>query len=153
MKYVLALLLLPALAPSQDKVNPDSRILEDFSKRINAFLEVHKTARTRVHTLKPTSSPDEINRYERHLANSIRELRHDAEPGAIFTPEIAHEFSRLIQIALQSARSSVRQSLNHAEPVRVPSLQVNASYPEALPLQSTPPSFLMNLPHLPPDLE
>jgi hypothetical protein len=32
-------------------------------------------------------------------------------------------------------------------------LRVNARYPKELPLQSTPPSILLNLPKLPPELE
>ena len=43
--------------------------------------------------------------------------------------------------------------MNHAEPVRMPTLRVDASYPEHLPLQTTPPSVLANLPKLPPEVE
>jgi hypothetical protein len=48
--------------------------------------------------------------------------------------------------------SHVRQSLQHAEPVRV-RLVVNTAYPSGVPLQSTPPTLLMNLPPLPPELD
>ena len=48
--------------------------------------------------------------------------------------------------------SDIRASLRRAEPVKI-QLQVNQSYPENLPLQSTPPSLLMNLPDLPKGLE
>ena len=46
----------------------------------------------------------------------------------------------------------MRQSLRRSEPVAVP-LRVNESYPESVPLQTTPPSLLRNLPKLPPELE
>ena len=46
----------------------------------------------------------------------------------------------------------VRVSLKHDEPVNA-RLHVNESYPEAMPLQTTPPSLLLNLPKLPPELE
>jgi hypothetical protein len=43
--------------------------------------------------------------------------------------------------------------LAHAEPLPKMKLQVNAKYPEQAPLQSTPPTILMNLPRLPKGLE
>jgi len=46
----------------------------------------------------------------------------------------------------------IERSLKSAEPVRLlPG--VNAEYPQNVPLQSTPPSLLMNLPKLPPEVE
>ncbi len=61
-------------------------------------------------------------------------------------------FKRLIDVAFQGPDAAeVRASLRHAEPVKIP-LQVNATYPDSLPLQSTPPSVLLNLPDVPPEL-
>src|SRR5207248_4892695 len=47
----------------------------------------------------------------------------------------------------------LRASLRHAEPVKTLNLQVNDSYPQGVPLQSTPPSLLLDLPKLPSELE
>ena len=64
------------------------------------------------------------------------------------------EFRRLILMAMQGSRATqVHESLKHAEPVRLPSLRVNGTYLEGIPLQSTPPSLLLNLPQLPPEVE
>jgi len=145
---------LPLVTPAQDKVNPEARVQEDFRKRVTDYVAVHKAARSEVKGLKPTKSPGEIGRYEHLLAHRIRERREHAVAGAIFTPEISTEFRRLAGIALQgSAGTRVQQSLNRAEPVRMPRLKVNGIYPEGVPLQSTPPSFLANLPQLPPEVE
>jgi hypothetical protein len=46
----------------------------------------------------------------------------------------------------------IRQSLRNAEPVQL-HLEINESYPANVPLQSTPPSLLENLPALPPEIE
>ena len=46
----------------------------------------------------------------------------------------------------------IRASMQHAEPVNI-TLQINQSYPDNLPLQSTPPSLLLSLPELPKGLE
>ena len=50
----------------------------------------------------------------------------------------------------QAAR--IQDSLQRAEPVQL-ELQVNAVYPASVPLQSTPPSLLLNLPKLPPEVD
>jgi hypothetical protein len=42
--------------------------------------------------------------------------------------------------------------LRHGEPTEM-ELQINQSYPEKVPLQSTPPTLLLNLPELPKGLE
>ena len=44
------------------------------------------------------------------------------------------------------------ESLRRSEPVRIP-LRVNDTYPEKLPLQTTPPTLLLNLPKLPEELD
>ena len=48
--------------------------------------------------------------------------------------------------------ADVKKSLARAEPVRL-ILHVNEAYPAHIPLQSTPPTILMNLPRLPAELE
>jgi hypothetical protein len=48
--------------------------------------------------------------------------------------------------------ADIRASLRRAEPVKI-QLQINQSYPDNVPLQSTPPSLLLNLPELPKGLE
>ena len=136
------------------QVNAGAALLEDFSKRVAAYVAIHKAARSAVHPLKPTSNPDAIEKYEHHLAHKIRDMRKNAVQGAIFTPEIGAEFGRLIKMAMQGTTGPrVEASLKHAEPVRIPTLRVGASYPEHMPVQSTPPSVLANLPKLPPEVE
>jgi hypothetical protein len=48
---------------------------------------------------------------------------------------------------------NIKASLRHAEPLPNVHLEVNGKYPNNLPLQSTPPTLLMNLPYLPKELQ
>jgi len=151
---ILAVTAVPLSLLGQDKVNQSSLVLDDFGKRVTSYVDLHKTARSKVHALKPTSSPEAIEHYEHELGHKIREMRRKAPLGAIFTPPIAEEFRKLIRLSMQgSAASRVQQSLNHAEPGSLPVLRVNSDYPQGFPLQSTPASMLQNLPHLPPEVE
>ena len=150
---------LPLIMAGQEKtpvaVNADATIVQDFEKRVGEYLKLHKSVEGSLPRLKKTENPEKIERHEHELARKIREARGPVGQGAIFTPEIGAEFKRLISIAMQGQKATVvKQSLKHAEPVNLSKrLRVNHSYPEHLPLQSTPPTLLENLPKLPPDLE
>jgi len=102
---------------------------------------------------RPTETPAKITTSRRELADKIRVARAGVQQGAIFTPEIADYVRRQIASTLAGPDGGkIRASLQHAEPVNI-TLQVNESYPENVPLQSTPPSLLLNLPELPKGLE
>jgi hypothetical protein len=146
---ILALTIAAALAPAQD---PDSAIIQDFQKRVSAYVQIHKTAESTLPKLKTTPSEEKISHHEHELARAIRAARKDAKPGDIFTPQIAGEFRRLIGITMKADGKSIAASLQHAEPVQL-HLRVNERYPDNIPLQSTPPTLLLNLPKLPQEVE
>jgi hypothetical protein len=147
----LAAILLCALA--QDNANPQTAALQDFEKRIEDYASLDKRLSKGTDVNKPTDEPHLILERQRDLAKKIREARSKAKQGDIFTPEIAKEFRRLVRVAMAGPNAGdIQKSLAHAEPVRLP-LRINEPYPAEVPLQSTPPTILMNLPRLPPELE
>ncbi len=149
----LAALLLAALVFGQDRVNPDSLIVKDFEKRVTDYLNLQKSLAKDLPTSKPTTEPQVILDHQRELAKKIRAARNKATQGEIFTPEITKEFHRLLGFAKQGQNDThIKKSLERAEPVRL-TLHVNDAYPADVPLQSTPPTILMNLPILPTGLE
>jgi hypothetical protein len=155
MKLALAILIASALGAQvgHPPVNADSAIIQDFEKRVAAYLQLRKSIEANLPKLKPTPSEEKISHHETDLRRAVREARKNARPGDIFTPEIAAEIRRLIAIAAQPEDGNhIAQSLRHAEPVQL-HLEINERYPERVPLQSTPPSLLENLPALPPEIE
>jgi hypothetical protein len=142
-------------AAAQTPVNPDAAIMQTFEQRVTEYMKLHKSAEGTLPALKkPTESPVKIRHHEHALRKAIVAQRPRAKEGNIFTPEICAEFRRLVGIAYQSDSQHIRESFAHAEPgtwnVRV---HINGEYPDNRPLQSMPPSLLMNLPPLPPELE
>jgi hypothetical protein len=134
-------------------VNADAQIIQDFEKRVADYVQLRKTAEANLAKLKSTPSQEKISHHEDGLAHAIRDARKTAKQGDIFTPPIAMEIRRLISIAMQPEdANNIRQSLHHAEPVQL-QLKVNDTYPKHVPLQSTPPTLLGNLPRLPPEIE
>lgn len=134
-------------------VNADSAIVQDFEKRVEEYVQLRKSIESKLTPLQATSSPEKISHHEQELARAIRAARRNATQGEIFTPAGSAEIRRLIGIAMQPGNGKqIAQSLRHAEPVRL-HLKINESYPAQVPRQSTPPSLLGNLPHLPADIE
>ena len=143
-----------AQAPSTPGVNRNGAIAADFNKRVSDYMKVRQKAQSGLSVPKNTESPEKITQYQHELADHIRSQRSDAKPGDIFTPEIADLFRRLVRQSLNgSSGEKIRKSYAHAEPLHGIRLDVNQAYPDGIPLQSMPPSLLMNLPQLPKELE
>jgi hypothetical protein len=139
--------------PPGDRVNADAAVIQDFRNRVADYMKLHKKVSDALGRLKSTPSQAEIAHHQRELAHGIREAREHAHSGDIFTPEIGQVFRRLIGLATRGSDGTrVGQSLKRAEPVQL-QLRVNREYPSALPLQSTPPSLLANLPELPKEVD
>jgi hypothetical protein len=138
---------------AQQPTNPDALKIADFQKRVADYVKLHKQASSDLARLKPTKSPEKITEHEVTLAEKLREARHDAKQGDLFTPDVQAEFRRLIAIAMKgSSAAQIHKSLKNAEPVQL-RLKVNDDYPKSVPLQSTPPTLLLNLPELPKEVD
>jgi len=139
-------------AQSSSHTNTNAaKVTADLQSRAKRYLEFRK--RVAGSSPKLNATPAKITSAQHELADKVRVARAGAKRGEIFTPEIAQYVRR--QIASRLGRQDgdhIRASLRHAEPVNI-SLQINQSYPESVPLQSTPPSLLLSLPELPAGLE
>ena len=129
----------------------DAALVSDFEAKVKQYLDFRQQ-----HAglpLKPTDNPGEIVARQRETGNKIRVARAGAKQGEIFSPAIASYFRKQIAASFASRHGNeIRASLAHAEPVKL-DLQINQSYPSNQPLQSTPPTLLLNLPELADGLE
>jgi hypothetical protein len=142
-----AVLLLAASAHPQD----DTPTLKDFQQRIDKYMLLRKRQHVRVSA---SNSADQLAEQKQQAAEKMQTARPVARQGDIFTPAIAAYFKKQIAATMQGAEGAkIRASLQHAEPLPTIHLAVNAKYPKELPLQSTPPTLLMNLPPLPKDMQ
>jgi hypothetical protein len=129
----------------------DAALVKDFQTRVEKYLNLHKITGI---AKKTTDSPDKLAEQKQQAAEKIRESRPAAKQGDIFTPEIGAYFKKQIAATLQGPEGpKVRASLRRAEPLPNIRLEVNQRYPQKLPLQSTPPTLLLNLPRLPGELQ
>jgi hypothetical protein len=130
----------------------DKQVIADFEKRVNDYVALRK--KEAGSSPAPTNSAEKLEKTQKQLASKVREARSGARQGNIFTPEIADYFRKQIAATLQGTQGAkIRASLKHAEPVKGIAVEVNGTYPANVPLQSTSPSLLLNLPPLPKQLE
>lgn len=131
---------------------PQPKIVNNFEQRVTKYLKLRKQEAGTAP--KPTNSPQQLAASEVRLAEKVKRARAGAKQGDIFTPHIAEYFRKQIAATLAGPEGPrIRASLRRAEPVNDVKLEVNKPYPNGAPLQSTPPSLLLNLPRLPRELE
>jgi hypothetical protein len=143
------------LGGQAQQVNPDAQLLQDFTKRIESYMDLHKRLEKKAPPLKTTDDPAKIKASQEGLAAAIRTERKGAKQGEIFTPEIAAVIRRLLYPEVKGAEGAdTKRAIKEdaPKPGTVP-INVNAVYSEGAPLPSVPPNLLANLPKLPEDLE
>src|SRR5690242_19669139 len=136
------------------KVNADAAISAQFDRHVAEYMKLRQKVQRGLSVPKGTESADKITEYQRGLAERIRAARPQAKEGDIFTPQIVALFRKLITDSMDGPDGAkIRTSYERAEPIRGVHLAVDQAYPDGLPLQSMPPSLLLNLPRLPKELE
>jgi hypothetical protein len=144
-----------ALAQASMRAEPSpqqKQVVADFEKRVNDYLALRKTNAGTAPN--PTDSAQKLEETQKELAKRVRVARANAKQGNIFTPEITQYFRKTIAKTFTGKQGAkILASLRHAEPVKGFKLEVNGVYPPDVPLQSTAPSLLANLPPLPKELE
>jgi len=131
--------------------------LKDFQARIQEYVALNKKASGAVPSApKNVTDPTVIAQHEQQLSKAIRELRPKAKQGEIFTPAAQKAIVKIIKTRLDgNARATILgegnpKSGESATPIN---LAVNATYPTSAPVSTMPPSLLMALPTLPPEVE
>ncbi len=148
-QFVMVVLLL--LCCSYLAAQNDAALVKDFETRVQHYQGIKNDIGV---PNKQTDSPNKIADQKQQATDKAQSARPAAKQGDIFSPAISTYFKKQIRSTLRGrSGKKIHASLNHAEPVPNMKLEVNAPYPEALPLQSTPPTLLLNLPPLPKGLQ
>ncbi|AMY08393.1 hypothetical protein LuPra_01593 [Luteitalea pratensis] len=142
----------PAAPAAQAVATADPATLEDFTRRLDAYVNVQRRLAKESPKLKETDNPGDITAAEDVLAAKIRAVRKDARRGDIFTPQVASLFRRLMYPELKGPDGRDTKA-NIDDEQATMRLKVNAPYPASQPFQTLPPNILANLPQLPADVE
>jgi hypothetical protein len=137
----------------ETRVNPNAALAVDFTKRVEAYGELHKQAAGKMPPLPKEAAPEQIDNYQRALGQEIERLRGRAQPGDIFSKEIRAYFRRQLEGAFGGNEGrKLRETIMDENPGPI-RLRVNGRYPDTVPLATMPPKVLAALPKLPQMLE
>ena len=140
-------LMLLLAAGSLAQTSDDAAIVKDFQQRVNNYVSMKNKQGL---PTRQTNAPDKLAEQKQQAVEKIQAARPAAHQGDIFTPAIAAYFKKQIAYTMRGAEGKkIQASLRHAEPLPNVHLEANTKYPRNLPLQSTPPTLLLNLPSLP----
>ena len=158
-RLLVWLSLFPFVAPGfagqaqAPRVNEEARDFKIFTDRVQAYVKLQKSLEASLPTLKPTMDAAQIVEHQHALARKIADARRDARQGDIFTHEVTERFRKIIRRAFRGPEGRLmRQTIRPDSPLKVIVLHVNDVYPEDVPLITTPPTLLLELPELPPEL-
>ena len=135
------------------RVSEEARDLKVFNDRVLEYVKMQKELEASLPTLKPTMDAAQIVEHQQSLAKRIAAARRHARQGDIFTHEVTEQFRKIIRRTFRGPEGRLaRKTIRPDTPFRVIVLHVNDVYPEDIPLITTPPTLLLKLPELPPEL-
>jgi hypothetical protein len=86
---VITAALMTAGGQADTRVNADSLIVQEFSKRVSDYQQLAKALYDKLPRLKTTGSQSSIEEHQHALADAIRAERKGAKAGDIFSPQIS----------------------------------------------------------------
>lgn len=131
----------------------DARALADFNRRIDDFVRMHKNAEPGIPHIKASNSGEEIVSRQHTMSARILAQRPGSADGNIFTPAIRKYFERALGAAYRENEPGIQASLECVTVLDENALKVNTVYPENVSYAMTPPTILLHIPKLPPELE
>jgi hypothetical protein len=157
--HLLWLSLLVFVAPgfaNHTRQPQDSEAVRDFKPfiaRVQAYVKMQKRLEASLPTLKPTKDPAQIVEYQQALARKITDARRGAHQGDIFTHEATERIPKIIRKVFAGPEGRrARKTMQQDTPFKVVTLHVNDAFPDNIPLTTTPPTLMLKLPKLPPEL-
>ena len=131
----------------------DARDMKVFNDRVQEYVMMQKRLEASLSTFKPTMDAAQIVEHQHALARKIADARRGARQGDIFTHEVTERFRKIIRRTFDGPEGRLaRKTIQPDPPFRVISLHVNDVVPEDIPVTTTPPTLLLKLPELPPEL-
>jgi len=136
--------------PAPDLKSPG---FQEFSDRVQKYVELHKSVEGTLPKLKSTKEPEIIEGHQKALARKIKAARPHAKRGDIFTPAASEDFRKALQSEFEGHNAPHAQAtMKQGAPLKEVHLRVNQIYPKAAPYTSVPPTLLQKLPRLPDDV-
>ncbi|MBI4477944.1 MAG: hypothetical protein HY654_12270 [Acidobacteria bacterium] len=138
-------------AREPQRVNPQAAALKEFDDRVKEFRQLHdKLAAQLNDPIRETADAAKLAAGEKRLTVALRQARQHAKQGDLFTPAVAPIFREIVTRFYEGGNPKLETAPQDRPPAFSP--KINASWPMAIPVPTTPPTLLAALPKLPEDL-
>lgn len=151
----------PESAPPTERVvgplsQAEADALATMNSRLGEYVDLHINIEKTLPRLPKEATPDQIDKNQRALEKLVQQARATAKQGDIFTPQAEPIIRRLLATVFGGPEGKKLKASIMDENQVAPSatkLQVNARYPDTVPLTTVPPQVLQTMPKLTEDLE
>ena len=131
----------------------EARDFKTFTDRVRVYVKMQKALEASLPTLKPTKDAAQIVEHQHALARKIADARRNARQGDIFTHEVTERFRKIIHKTFEGPEGRLaRRTIQQDTPFKVVPMHVNDVFPDDTPVTTTPPTLMLKLPELPPEL-
>jgi len=135
-------------------VNPDAATVQDFVKRVDQYVALHKKLEDPLPRLPAQTTPEQIDAHQRSLGKLIQEARKGARQGDIITVGMQRFVRNLLRPVFSgSAGLQIKAEIMDKEYKGNVKPVVIGRYPDEVPISTMPPQVLKSLPQLPEELE
>jgi chorismate mutase len=140
--------------PSGNRDALDESALKEFRQELADYVALHKKLESTLAPLPTETSPEKIHAHERELQQLLAGARARAQEGDLFVSEVRPLIRRIVGEVLNGpeGREQLREIREEAGERKV-SVELNARYPDDVPLSAVPFDLLKALPQLPEELE
>lgn len=152
MTTTIAAITLAALVAQATPVNQQAAALSEFSKRLQAYLQLREDLGKKLERLAPTSSASHLQARQEALAAALRNARTGAKQGDLVPPPVQQQIREVV-IADFRRRTPAAKRATLEEVPEGPMPGINRNYPERAALPTVPPLLLASLPQLPDNLQ
>jgi hypothetical protein len=152
MIITLAALTLASLIVQAAQVNTQAASLNEFSQRLQAYLQLREDLGRKLEPMAPTASAGELQARQHALAAALRNARTRAKPGDLIPPAVQAQIRETVQADFRR-RTPATKKASLEEVPKGPVPGINKDYPEQAALPTVPPLLLASLPRLPDNLQ
>jgi len=144
---------LDAVQKTPPRTNPTAATLKEFTRRVEAYVALHKKLEDTLPRLPKQTDPVTIDKHQRALALLFQQARKSAKPGEIFFPEMQRLVRTLLRPIFQGTDGQQIKNEILDKEYKDVALVVNGRYPDEVPISTVPPQVLAQLPKLEEELE
>jgi len=136
------------------QLSPTDKVaVKRFEERVKNYMKLRNAVKARLPKLSKDATPEQIESYRENFEAAVRNTRTGAKRGDIFNHDGSDYIRRVLKVNFTGKdRVELRNIVFEGETATV-KVRVNYPYPEVAEFVEMPPTVLLNLPQLPPEVK